>query len=132
MADFRLHLPDGKGIMASVDERGVLSFVIEAGPGCAIRGSEMFDLMMRVFGDQIESILGVWRKGFQGRPSTNLDKINELTGNGLSLELAVPQAWTATRASRWGFTNLTINKADGKPGHYVKIDVMFQKSGGTQ
>ncbi len=129
MADLRLILPDGQGIMASIDDEGVLSFVIQAGERCPIRGTEMFDLMMRAFGDRVRAILGVWRKGFQGLPSTNIDKVNELTASGLGLEESVRHAWTATRAARWGFTKITIvNSPEGNPGHYTKVDVLFEKA----
>ena len=128
MADFRLLLPDDRGIMGSLDERGVLSFVVLAGEGCPIRGTEMFNLMMRAFGPKVRAIAGVWRKGFGGQPSVNLDKVNELTAKGVSLEEAVKQAWTSTRAARLGFTKVTVQESpEGVPGNYAKIDVLIEK-----
>src|SRR5437870_1128262 len=83
MAEFSLLLPDGvAGIMGSVDEQGVLTFVIHALPESPIRGTELFDLMMRAFGSRVRALLGVWRRGFQGSPSTNLDRVNERTATG--------------------------------------------------
>jgi hypothetical protein len=132
MADFRLLLPDDRGIMRSVDDEGVLSFVITAGEGAAIRGTEMFDLMMRAFGSRVGAIAGVWRKGFEGRPSTNLDTVNVLTESGLPLEEAVCRTWTATRAARWGFTKVTVvGVPAGVPGYFSKIDVLIQKPEGS-
>lgn len=128
MAEFRLLLPDDRGIMGSVNDEGELSFVIVAGEGSPIRGTEMFDLMMRSFGDQVRAIYGVWRTGHDGRPSTNLDKVNELTSTGLSLEEAVRFAWTVTRAARWGFTKVKIaGSPKGTPGNYTKVDVRIEK-----
>ena len=72
MSEFRLVLPDGRGILGSTDESGMLSFVIVAGKGSAIRGSEMFDLMMRSFGSSVRGIAGTWRRGFEEQPSTNI------------------------------------------------------------
>jgi len=129
MAEFRLVLPDDRGIMASVDEQGILSFVIVAGEGSPIRGTEMFDLMMRAFGSQVRAIAGVWRSGFAGQPSANLDKVNELTLAGMALEEAVGRTWTASRAARWGYTKHTILGASrGLPGTFTKIDVLLEKA----
>ena len=129
MADFRLLLPDGQGIIGSLDDRGHLTFVILAGENSPIRGTEMFDLMMRAFGEKVLGICGVWRKGHQGQPSVNLDKINELTGSGVRLEEAVLRTWTVTRASRWSYSKVTIiGIPDGIPGDFRKIDVLLEKA----
>lgn len=132
MADFRLLLPDDRGIMGSVDNQGVLSFVVIAGEGSPIRGTEMFDLMMRAFGFEVRAIAGVWRRAFEGQPSTNLDKVNELTATGMPLEEAASQTWTATRAERWGFTRLrVVGMPVGSAGNFSKIDVLIEKTGGS-
>jgi hypothetical protein len=129
MAEFKILLPEGRGLMASVDEVGVLSFVIVAGPDFPIRGTEMFDLMMRVFGREVRAIAGIWRKGLQGQPSANLDEVNRLTASGLALEEAVCQTWTATRAARWGFTRATVTGTpEGFSGTYAKVDVLLEKT----
>jgi hypothetical protein len=131
MTDFRLFLPDDGGIIGSVDQNGVLSFVVAAGEGCPIRGTEMFDLMMRAFGSRVRAINGVWRRGFAGRPSTNFDKVNELARAGMPLEAAVKQAWTATRAARWNFTKVSVlASTEGSPGNYVRIDVLIERAEG--
>ncbi len=128
MADFRLFLPDDRGIIGSVDEQGVLTFVVLAGEGAPIRGTEMFDLMMRAFGEKVRAIHGVWRRGFEGSPSVNLDKVNELTGTGVPLDEAVRHAWTVTRARRWGYTRVRVTgEREGSPGNYSKIDVLMDK-----
>src|SRR5258708_416053 len=118
MDEFRLLLPHGPGIVASIDDKGVVYFVINAGEGSPIRGTEMFDLMMRAFGPVVQAIGGTWRKGFQGHPSTNIDEVNRLTAAGASLEEAVGHTWTATRAARWGFTRVRLVSApEGVPGN---------------
>jgi len=128
MGEFKLLLPDGRGIMASVDQEGILAFVVVAGKGCPIRGTEMFDLMMRAFGPRVRTIAGVWRRGSQGQPSTNLDEVNKLTASGFSLEEAVCRTWTATRAVRWGFTSVTaVGLPEGLPGAFSKIDVLIEQ-----
>lgn len=90
--------PEGKGIIGSLGENGLLTFAVEAGPTSSVRGTELFDRMMRHFGYEVRAIQGVWRKGHQGRPSTNIDKVNELTRQGMLLEDAILKAWTVTRA----------------------------------
>ena len=107
MADFRLLLPDDRGIIGTVDEQGILTFVVMAGEGSPIRGTEMFDLMMRAFGKQVRGIRGVRRRGFGGT-SSNLDKVNELTAQGTPVDEAVKHAWTVTRAARWGFKRVSV------------------------
>jgi hypothetical protein len=133
MAEFRLFLPDDLGgIMGSVDESGVLTFVIYATAESPIRGTELFDLMLRAFGGRVRVVQGVWRPGFQGSPSVNLDKINERTAAGASLMDAVQETWTFTRAARWGFTRVTLIAVDGTPGNYAKIDVLLEKAEDSQ
>jgi hypothetical protein len=128
MADFRLLLPDDRGIIATLDEQGIVTFVVLAGEGSPIRGTEMFDLMMRAFGEQVRGIQGVWRRGFEGQPSVNLDKVNELTAQGTPLVEAIKRAWTVTRAQRWGFGQVTLlGNPQGSPGAYTKIDVLIEK-----
>jgi hypothetical protein len=51
--------PEGKGIFGSVDSAGVLTFAVEAGMGCSIRGTDLFNRMMDHFGDKVLAIQGV-------------------------------------------------------------------------
>lgn len=128
MADFKLFLPDGSGIMGSVNDDGVLSFVVLVRRGAPIRGTEMFDLMMRAFGSTVKAIEGVWRQGFGEEKSVNLDRVNELVAEHIPLEQAVCRTWTATRAARWGYTNVSVVTAIREArGHYHKIDILLQK-----
>lgn len=129
MPEFKLLLPEGSGIIGSVDEQEILSFVVIVREGAPIRGTEMFDLMMRAFGSSMRAIAGVWRRGFQGQKSANLDRVNELTAAGVTLESAACQTWTATRAARWGYTKVSVvGTPIGLPGNYSKIDVLIEKA----
>jgi hypothetical protein len=128
MAESKLLLPDGHGTIATLDRQGFLEFVVFAGDESPIRGTEMFDLVIRSFGAAIRGIKGVWRTGFQGQASVNLDKGNELAAQGIPLDEAVLQAWTVTRAKRWGFSRVTVlGPPKGMPGAYSKIDVLIEK-----
>jgi hypothetical protein len=82
--------------------------------------------MMRAFGKEVLSIRWTWRRGFQGAQSLNLDKVNELTARGISLDEAVRETWTATRAKRWGVTEITVVNTEGGQGNYTKMDVLIQ------
>lgn len=125
---FVLLTPEGKGVLGSLDQQGVVTFVVEAGEGSSVRGTELFNRMMEYFGEEVCAIHGVWRKGPQGAPSTNIDKVNALTGAGVPLEEAVYQAWTVTRARKLGFTRVRVlGQPDGQPGAYVRIDVLIEK-----
>jgi hypothetical protein len=125
---FELYTPEKKGIIAELDEGGVLTFAIEAGPGSSIRGTEMFNRMMDCFGEDVRVIQAVWRKNPQGLPSTNIDKVNELTAAGMALLEAVHHAWTVTRAVKRGFRKVSlIGAPDGVPGAYTKMDVQIEK-----
>jgi len=81
--------------------------------------------MMLAFGDDAKAIHGVWRKGTS--PSINIDKVNELTAQGMLLEDAVLQAWTVTRARKLGFDKVRVIDHEGSQRAYRKIDVMIEK-----
>jgi hypothetical protein len=125
---FELMTPEEKGILGSLDENGRVTFVIAAGPESSVRGTEMFNRMMGYFGDEVRCILGVWNIGQQGTPSTNIDKVNELTATGMPLEEAILHAWTVTRARKLGFDRVRVfGKPIGSTGNYTKVDVLIEK-----
>jgi hypothetical protein len=126
--DFTCLTPEGKGILGHIDDTGVVTFAVEAGEGSSVRGTELFNLMMEAFGDEVRGIHGVWRKSSSGRPSVNIDKVNELTSAGLTLEEALLRCWTVTRAKKLGFTRVRVlGVPEGSPGSYTKIDVLIEK-----
>lgn len=125
---FDLLTPEGYGIYGELNDSGVAEFVILAGEGSSIRGTELFNRMMDHFGANATAIHGSWRKNPNGEPSTNIDKVNELTSSGVPLEEAVQHAWTVTRAKKRGYSTVNVlGVPEGMPGTYVKIDVLIEK-----
>jgi hypothetical protein len=128
LESFVVLTPEGKGIIGSLDSAGELTFAIEAGAASSVRGTALFNRMMDHFGDRIRAIRGVWRKGPSGRPSANIDKVNELTASAVPLSDAIAQAWTVTRARKRGFALVRVlGEPEGVPGAYSKIDVLIEK-----
>jgi hypothetical protein len=127
-SEFELITPEGKGILATFDNAGVVTFAIGAGQGCSVRGTEMFNRMMQHFGAEVRAIQGVWLKDLAGKESTNIDKVNELTGAGVPLEEAITHAWTVTRARKWGFNKVRLLRPpEGIAGSYTEINVLIEK-----
>jgi hypothetical protein len=125
---FVLLTPEGKGIIGSLDPQGVLTFAVEAGQQSSIRGTELFDRMIDHFGASVRAVHGVWRRAPLGRPSINIDKVNELTASGVPLEEAIASSWTVTRARRRGFSRVCVlGQPVGQPGTYVAIDVLIER-----
>ncbi len=126
LMEFGYNHPSQKAAIAGeVDVLGVVTFVVLAEPDSPIRGTELFNRMMNAFGDDAKAIHGVWRKG--SLPSINIDKVNELTGKGISIEDAVLHAWTVTRAQKLGFAMVSVIHQEGSPGNFRKIDVLIEK-----
>lgn len=119
------HPSQKAAIYGELDVFGTVTFAVYAAADSPIRGTELFLRMMNAFGDDAKAIEGVWRKG--SLPSINIDKVNELTGQGVSLEDAVLHAWTVTRARKLGFTKVSVAHQQGSPGNYRKIDVLIEK-----
>jgi hypothetical protein len=119
------HPSQKAAIYAELDTQGVVTFAIQAAQDSPIRGTELFRRMMIAFGDDAKAILGGWTKGDD--PSINIDEVNRLTGQGMSLEDAVHFAWTVTRAKKLGFSNVRVVAKEGSPGNFRKLDVMIQK-----
>jgi hypothetical protein len=114
-------LGPGKGIFATIGEDGFVEFKIHT-KGTGVRGTELFRRMMQAFGGRVRGIWGMWPSG------TNLDKVNELTAQGIPLSEAVTRAWTAHRARDFGFGKAIIHEEPiGVPGAYTKVVVRFVK-----
>jgi len=126
--EFELITPEGKGILANLDDTGVVTFAIEAGKGSSVRGTEMFNRMLQHFGAAVRAIRGVWLRNHTGQESTNIDKVNELTCAGMPLEEAITHAWTVTRAGKWGFNKVRLLRPpEGVAGSYTEINVLIEK-----
>jgi hypothetical protein len=116
--DFENFVTPNKGIIGNLDGNGYVEFKINT-EGSGVRGTDLFKQMIEHFGCNAKGIWGKWRKG------TNLDKVNELTRSGVSLEEAVKQTWTANRAREAGFGVATVKKSVGSAGAYTDVEVLF-------
>jgi hypothetical protein len=68
----------------------------------------------------IQGVRGDWTSG------DNLDTVNQLTaGNQITLEEASKQTWTYQQAKQRGFTRYQLLDAQGIPGQYTSVDVLF-------
>jgi hypothetical protein len=114
-----MHDASGSGIIAHLDENGVLSTAIYRNPGSTLSGKQMFDGAMAHFGDRVTAVEGNWFAG------DNLGRVNELTGAGVPLEDAVTQTWTAGRAGAYGFTRVAGITSEGVPGAFRRLTVLF-------
>ena len=111
--------PSGKASIYAQLDQGIVQFAVFAQKDSPVRGTELFHLMMADFGDAVQGIQGIWRKGSD--PSINIDKVNELTSAGMPLAEAIRQAWTVTRAMKFGFRKVSlIGTPVGIPGAYTK------------
>jgi hypothetical protein len=117
--EYYVNLGLGRGIYGAIDEDGMLAFKINT-EDTGVRGTDLFDRMMQHFGDKVQGVWGMWPKG------TNLDKVNELTAQGITLQEAVTRTWTANRARAFGFSKAIIcEEPVGTPGAYTKVLVKF-------
>ena len=94
-ADFELFVQKNKRIIGNLDEEGLVDFKINT-EGSGVSGTDVFRQMMQHFGDKPNGVWGKWVRG------TNLDRVNQLTAQGIALEEAVTHAWTANRAREFG------------------------------
>jgi hypothetical protein len=68
----------------------------------------------------IQGVRGDWTSG------DNLDTVNRLTaGNQMTLEEASKHTWTYQQATHKGFTRYQYIDAQGGPGQYTSVDVVF-------
>ena len=88
-----------------------------------LRGSQVFAQFMDYFGSDVRAILGDWMEG------DNLDTINRFTSlpTGLKVAAAARRTWTAKQAARFGFTKIKVLRAEGRPGAYHDVQVLFSK-----
>ncbi|WP_438948553.1 DUF6531 domain-containing protein [Streptomyces atratus] len=120
--------PSGKGIVADLDAKGIMSLVIEKGPDTP-RGSEMFDNAIRSFGNDVQGVKGYWQNG--GTLRDNLDSFNSAARNAppgdmRALETAARSTFTGKMAARHGFTDVEIVELRGPHGDYSNVGVIFR------
>ena len=117
--EYYVDLGPGRGIYGTIDEDGMVAFKINT-ESTGVRGTDLFNGMMQHFGDKVQGVWGMWPKG------TNLNKVNELTVQGVPLEEAVTRTWTANRTRAFGFGKAIIwEEPIGTPGAYTKVLVRF-------
>ncbi len=113
-------------IIADVTHAGYFHFLTENLPkdGCGCAGSWLFETAWDYFVlDQrvvIRGVRGDWTWG------DNLDTVNRLTvGGKITLEEASKRTWTYRRANGKGFRRCQLIDAQGGPGQYTSVDVVF-------
>ncbi len=113
---------EGNGIVASLEEGGVLATAIEAPQGVGrISGSELFGKAVDHFGrENISGVRGLWVYG------DNLATVNRLTGEGMSLAEAARQTFTGKMAGRLGMSNVEVVSTTGRAGSYSGVEVVFR------
>jgi hypothetical protein len=120
-ADYFEPIPGG-GITGDLDKEGFVEYAIKA-KGTGVRGTDLFNRMMAYFGKNAKGIWGKWVASAE--ESSNLEKVNELTANGVQIEEAITQTWAANRARDAGFGTANLIKAEGSAGAYTNIEVKF-------
>ncbi|MEV0108680.1 hypothetical protein AB0H42_20400 [Nocardia sp. NPDC050799] len=86
-----------------------------------LNGAEQFQTILKFFEGKFTSIVGNWQFG------SNLAGLNELTGKGLSLEVAAAKTWTGKQAAKAGFERVEIVNVEGSPGEYTSAMVEFNR-----
>jgi hypothetical protein len=113
-------------IMADVTDLGYLHFYVENLPtdGTGCPGRWLLQLAWDYFvKDQKVTIQGIRGDWFSG---DNLDLVNQLTaGNRMPLEEAAKHTWTYQQAVQKGFSRYQYLDAQGSPGQYISVDVVF-------
>lgn len=120
-----MSLGSGKGILAELDDAGIVNFKINTS-GTTTPGHSLFSQMMSHFGSQVKGIRGTWVSPAKGAANKNLGRVNELTAQGMPLEEAVRSAWTAEQAARHGFTKIKVGPGTtGTAGNYTCVEVII-------
>ena len=109
----------GGGVLAQVDEAGILNLAIERGVATP-SGGAMFNEAMSAVGP-VNGIRGTWTTSM---PS-NLDAFNANIRAGMSVQDAARSTFTGTMAGRSGFTTVSVEQLTGSPGAYTNVKVVF-------
>ncbi len=116
--------PSGNGIMATLNDEGLVEFVITSGPDTP-RGGEMFKSALAHFGDKAKGVKAYWQNG--GKLSDNLNSFNEAIRSGKSLEEAARSTFTGKMSTRSGFSKeVEVVELRGMPGEYTNVGVVFR------
>jgi hypothetical protein len=121
VSEFYEDFPGFGGIYATLDEHGVMELVIRLEKSAPIKGHQLFSRAVENFASELKVIRGHWTW------SVNLERVNELTATGSSLENAVMLTWTARQAFSHGYTNTEVIGSAGVAGAYTAIHVDFAR-----
>ncbi|MFI5621936.1 RHS repeat-associated core domain-containing protein [Nocardioides sp. NPDC051685] len=116
----------GGGIMADLND-GVLSMVIEKGPGSP-SGGQMFGEVMDHFG--ASNVTAFDAKWVTAMP-TNLDAFNANLRAGMSYADAARGTFTGHMVGKYGLTDVVVDPSrfSGSFGEYTNVEVRFQRPG---
>jgi hypothetical protein len=103
---YQAHVSGEYGVLADLDQDGMLNLYIKAKPGVTPRGSEMFNDALNAFGPNVRGVRGTWLGG--GDIADNFDSFKGLLSSGLSPEQAALGTFTGKMASRAGFSNVRV------------------------
>jgi hypothetical protein len=117
--------PNTNFIRAEITGSAYFLYYVQNEPddGLGCPGTWLFETAWEYFARNqvtINGIRGSWTFG------TNLVSVNALTGkHPMPLADAAKRTWAYARASGKGFPNVQVLDADGTPGHYLSVDVVF-------
>ncbi|MEU0393400.1 RICIN domain-containing protein [Streptomyces sp. NPDC006208] len=117
--------PSGFGMVAGINDAGLVSMAVKKGPGTR-SGGEMFNSAIAHFGDKVKGVKAYWQNG--GELSDNLNDFNKAVRSGeyASLEeAALRGTFTGHMSAKHGFTNVEIIELRGMPGEYTEVGVIF-------
>ncbi|MFF3323559.1 ricin-type beta-trefoil lectin domain protein [Streptomyces sp. NPDC002889] len=117
--------PSGFGMVAGINDAGLVSMAVKKGPGTR-SGGEMFNSAIAHFGDKVKGVKAYWQNG--GDLSDNLNDFNKAVRSGeyASLEeAALRGTFTGHMSAKHGFTKVEIIELRGMPGEYTEVGVIF-------
>jgi RHS repeat-associated protein len=117
-APFEIRDPGGAILIAEMRQSGLIELGVSAPAATPVRGSSLFERMMAHFGFEARGILST-------AIDDNLRTINELTGQGMSLDRAINHTWTARMAAEYGFMRVRLIAFSGTPGAYTGVRVAY-------
>ena len=118
------HGESGSGVIADLDDDGILTLMMQRNQGSPISGREMFDRVMEHFGDRVNGVQGYWVYG------DNLAAFNAAVRGGDPLRSAARGTWTGRQAARYGFTRVKILVADENLDGFTRVSAMFRRERG--
>ncbi|MFI0467100.1 RHS repeat-associated core domain-containing protein [Saccharopolyspora sp. 5N102] len=115
------------GVIATIDEDGIVEMAIEKGPNTP-SGGQMFKDVFEHFGP--ENVNGFNAKWVTAMPS-NLNSFNDNINAGMSMSDSARGTFTGHMLSKYGITEATVDPGSlkGEPGKYTNVEVQFRRPG---